>query len=100
LLLAESKRQTDFWHERGNGEPNEEGGKEAKPREVERAHVGALNGRELDFGGHVILVGINIDVISLIFLYFGLAGWKTRHDEYFWIGLSDQAIGELALFEC
>ena len=78
MLLAEAKSQTDFWQERGDREPDEEGGKEAKPREVEGTHVGSLEGRELDFSGLVILVGINIDVISLIFLYFGL--WSSMKE--------------------
>ena len=81
MLLAEAKRQTDFRQERGDGEPNEEGGKEAHPREVERAHVGSLKGRELDFSGLVILVGINIYVICLEFLNFGL-GSSTKERDY------------------
>jgi len=72
LLLGKSKRTSDFGQERGDGEPNEKRGEEAKPREVEGAHVGALKGRELDFGCLVILVGIDINVISLIFLDYGL----------------------------
>lgn len=80
MLLAEAKRQTDFWQERGDGEPNEEGGKETHPREMEGAHVGSLKGHELDFSGLVILIGINIDVVGLIFLYFGLwSSIKKRH---------------------
>ena len=78
LLLAKSKRKTDFWQERSDGEPNEKGGEEAKPREVEGAHVGALKGSELDFGCLVVLVGIDINVISLIFLDYGLrSSWNS-----------------------
>jgi len=36
---------------------------------------------KLDFGGFVILVGVDIKCIRLILLDFGLAGLNSGHDE-------------------
>ena len=72
MLLSKSQRGLNFGKEGGDGEPDEEGSEEAHPGAVEGAHVRTLEGEELDFGRLVILVGIDIDVVRGVLLYFSL----------------------------
>ena len=80
-MLGETKSEFDLGHERCNCEPDEEGSEEAHPREVEGTHVRSLEGEHLDFGSLVILVGINSDMVSIVFLPFGGFSVGNRHGD-------------------
>ena len=81
MLLRNSQCGLNLGEERGDGEPDEEGSEESHPGAVEGAHVGTGEAEELDFGGLVVLVGIDLEVVGLVLLYFGLAGGNSsRHD--------------------
>ena len=86
LLFRKTKCYLDLRKKRGDGEPNEECSEETHPREVEGTHVGSLEGKELDFFGLIILIGIDLNVVSVVFLPFGGFSGGDRHDdlvEYF-----------------
>mmetsp|Transcript_49771 Transcript_49771/g.105830 ORF Transcript_49771/g.105830 Transcript_49771/m.105830 type:complete len:524 (+) Transcript_49771:444-2015(+) len=71
LLLRDLQRVLDLGEEGRDGEPDEEGREESHPRAVEGAHVRALEGEELDFGGLVILVGVDVDVVRVVLFDLG-----------------------------
>ena len=68
LRLREAEGSLDFWQERGNGEPDEEGNEKGKPSAVESSHVRAFEAEHLDFSGLVILVGVNTDIVGIVLL--------------------------------
>ena len=81
VLLGHAQRGLDFGKKGRNGEPDEEGREESHPGAVEGAHVGTFEAEELDFGGLVILIGVDLEVVGLVLLDFGLAGGNSsRHD--------------------
>ena len=73
MLLRNSQRCLNLGEEWGDGEPDEEGGEESHPRAVKGAHVWAFEGEELDFGGLVILVGVDVNVVSVVLFDLGLS---------------------------
>ena len=73
LELSQCKSLTDFWKKGGGCEPDEESNEEAEPRAVEGTHVWAGEVAKLDFSSFVILVGVDIELICLVLLPFGLA---------------------------
>ena len=79
LLLGQAKRVLDLRKERSDGEPDEEGNEEAPPRAVEGTHVRAREVAQLDLGGLVILVGIDVQDVRLVLLdLLGLSIWTGK----------------------
>lgn len=70
-MLVKIESYGNLGHDGSDGEPDEEGGEEAHPREVEGTHVRSFEGQKFDFGGLVILVGIDINKVLVVFLPFG-----------------------------
>ena len=68
LLLGKAEVILNLTQKGGGRELNEESDEETPPRTMESAHVGALEGQELDLRGFIILIGIDIDEVFVVLL--------------------------------
>ena len=69
LLLGQVEGRPDLREKRSDGEPDEEGDEETPPRAVEGTHVWAGEVAQLDLAGLVILVGVDLQGVSLILFH-------------------------------
>ena len=66
LLGVHLEGAGDDGHQRRDGEPRAERGEEADPRGVKGAHVGPLEGEQVDLGGPVVLLGVHRTVVRVL----------------------------------
>ena len=72
LFLGQAESVADFGQKRSDGEPDEECDEESPPGAVECSHVWTCKVAQLDFGGLVILVGIDVDGVLRVLFPFSL----------------------------